>query len=194
MSLRQQRHTTMTNNKLMQQYIDHIMSTVFSIKNYFSLKLTGVFTISLYSFFFNIDFQYLMQAMIMLIVFDFVTGILAAKIVGEKINSRKAARSAFKLFVYSMLVSAAHFTDQAFFSTAWSINAEVIMVGFFASTEMISICENAEKMGFVVPSTLLSTLKKYTQQTTTTHQEVSNSLNDNVVSTDIIKTEEIKKI
>ena len=107
-----------------------------------------------------------MTALTVLITFDLISGIFAAKKSGELIESRKVLKSAIKLAVYGILVSASHLTDVVVsIPETWtfSMNIEGIMIAFLAATELISIIENFGKAGFAVPKKLLNRLQEYTE-------------------------------
>lgn len=128
-------------------------------------SLTGKFFtggfIMLYAFLFSIESYKLMLALIALVAFDMVTGIFASKVKGEVIKSRRAAHSALKLAMYALLISSGHLTDAIIgFPEGW-FNIELALLGFLAATELISILENAGRMGFGVPQRLLNQLHKY---------------------------------
>lgn len=53
----------------------------------------------------------LLAALFMLIIFDFLTGVGAARITGESIKSAKIFRTAWKFVLYFMVVSAGYFTE-----------------------------------------------------------------------------------
>lgn len=96
-------------------------------------------------------------ALFILIIFDFITGIWASKMVGERIKSSKIFRTAWKFGLYFTLVSAGHFTEVIIGTNLYI--EETIMV-FLAVTELISILENTEKAGYNVPTTLLKKLQE----------------------------------
>lgn len=96
----------------------------------------------------------------MLIIFDFVTGLYAAKVSGEEIRSRKVFRSALKVVFYFMIISGGHLTERAI---GLDIFLDETAMGFLAATELISIIENIGKIGFAVPKKILNKLEKFTE-------------------------------
>lgn len=98
----------------------------------------------------------LLSAIFMLIIFDFITGIIAAKKTGEDIKSAKVFRTAWKFVLYFMVVSAGYFTELIIGYDLFI--AKTIMI-FLALTELISIFENTEKAGYPMPLVLVSKIK-----------------------------------
>jgi len=125
-------------------------------------KAIGSAFLTTYAFLFSVELWKIMLGLLVLITFDMILGIAAAKTTKEEIRSRKIARTAYKLAVYGLLVSAGHLTDVAVGIPPNWINIETAMVGFLAATELISILENAGRMGFGIPKRILNQLHKYT--------------------------------
>jgi len=138
-------------------YLEQIVSVFISLKHYISSKIFFSGLITLYSFFFGINLSMIMLALIALITFDMLTAVIAAYYVGEPIESRKVFKSALKFGIYLILVSAAHLTDSTIFG---DIHLEEGMIAFLSITELISVIENAGKMGYVVPKKLLNRLNE----------------------------------
>lgn len=98
----------------------------------------------------------LLAALFMLIIFDFLTGVGAARITGESIKSAKIFRTAWKFVLYFMVVSAGYFTEVVIGADIFI--SKTILI-FLALTELISIFENVQKGGYDMPTTLISRLK-----------------------------------
>jgi len=98
-----------------------------------------------------------MLAVLMLIMIDFITGIVAAYQTGAKIESHTALRSAIKTVIYFMLISAGFIAEKA---VPLSVLDDTV-IAFLAATELISVLENAGKMGYAVPKKLLNILKEF---------------------------------
>lgn len=120
-------------------------------------KLIGAGMVSFYSFFFHPTHAILMLSVLALIFFDLVTGVIAARMNKETVTSRGVFKTALKLGVYSILVSSAHLAEVSVFGELY---LEEAMIGFLALTELVSIIENAGKMGFAVPKKLLGKLQE----------------------------------
>lgn len=97
-----------------------------------------------------------LTALFMLILFDFLTGIWAAKRSGEDIKSSKVFRTAWKFVLYFLAVSAGYFTELVIGTDLFI--AKTIMV-FLAATELISILENIQKAGYEMPGGLIRKIK-----------------------------------
>ncbi len=124
-----------------------------SMYEYFNSKILGSFGLSIFGFLFGLELNHVLEALLALVVIDFVTGVMAAWKSGQPIKSRMALRSAIKLTVYSLMVSGAHLTEVAVPGTTLLDEG---MVAFLALTELISVIENAGNMGFAIPQKLLN--------------------------------------
>src|SRR3990167_10054269 len=93
-------------------YWKNIVATIVAIPEYLNLKLLGAYLVTTYSFFFDVGKAELMEAILFLVIFDCLTGVYAAKVRGEPIESRKMIKSAFKLVVYGISVSSMHLIDK----------------------------------------------------------------------------------
>lgn len=134
-----------------------IKSMFQSIGSFFFVKFWPSFVIPVIGLLFGFDSQQALKGLLVLIVIDFVTGILSAQKKGEVIKSRTAVRSAFKVVVYAMLVSAGHITEQI---TPIATYIEEAVITFLALTELISVIENVGKMGYAIPKKLLTRLQR----------------------------------
>lgn len=123
----------------------------------FFIKLLPSYFIPAYITLFGLESEKIIQALLILVIIDFITGVSSAYTTGEHIKSRTAVRSAFKIAVYGLLVSAGHLTEQI---TPFSTFLEEAVTTFLALTELISIIENIGKMGFAIPKKLLNQLHK----------------------------------
>lgn len=128
------------------------------VKDYFSLKFFSSFLLPTFSFLFGMGNQNIVYGLLALIVFDFITGVCAAKHIGHPIQSRNAVKSAYKVAVYGLLISAGHITEVILPGMTY---IEQAVTSFLAVTELISIIENAGKLGFAVPQRLLNQLQKW---------------------------------
>ena len=145
----------------MSSHIEHISYTTSAIKAACSnwvVKCIGAVSYSLYAFFFDPVHVAGHFAVFSLIIFDFITGIAAAKKTGEEIKSSKVIRSAIKLVVYFLLIAGARITETAVPILGGVIDETVI--AFLALTELISLMENVGKMGYAIPKQLLNKLEK----------------------------------
>ena len=100
------------------------------------------------------------QILFILVVIDFVTGFLCG-VKMRCVSSRKASRTAIKLLVYILLVISAH---QLTRYAGYLIWLEEFLVIYLAITEMLSIIENAHKLGVPVPEWVVEKLEGYLQR------------------------------
>jgi len=124
----------------------------------FTVKLVPAVLIPTGGFLFGFENLLSLQALLVLVALDFITGLCSAKISREEIQSKKAVKSAFKVAIYGLLVSAAHLTETIAPGTTFMVET---MATFLALTELISILENVGKMGFAIPKRLLNKLHEW---------------------------------
>lgn len=123
----------------------------FALKCIASIGLIGV------NFAFG-EIQYkVMLAILTLVIFDFITAIKRAYDKGEEIKSAKIFRTAWKIFLYFMMISAGVLVETII---GFNFMIEETILGFLALTELISILENISHLGFGVPEALLNKLKE----------------------------------
>lgn len=115
-------------------------------------------------FFFDSMKKDAMIGLLMLIIFDFMTAIIAAMKTGELIQSSKAKRTAIKALLYFTMVSGGHFVDMSL-NGAIPFYVDSIIISFLAITELISIFENVKKYGYDVPTNLIQFLKDKIKKT-----------------------------
>lgn len=153
----------------MTEFIQTIQNILNGVGNYFHAKLIPAFIIPMIGMFFGFDDNMALVGMIILIGFDFVTGVIAAYHNNEFITSKGVRRSASKVAVYGILISAGHITEQITPGT-WYIQDAVIT--FLALTELISIIENVGKMGYAIPKKLLKKLEWIRDQETSIKEKI----------------------
>lgn len=78
-----------------------------------------------------------------LVVADTITGIIAAKKRGEKINSRGFARVLSKIIVYMLSILCCHGVEEVLKIDGY---VTYVAVGAIASTELMSVLENTRKV------------------------------------------------
>ena len=87
-----------------------------------------------------------------------ITGVMASVKTGHDIKSKKFLNTAVKLFIYLLLISTGHLTESAI---GLEIKADEVITSVIALTEIISILENASRMGYAIPKKLLNQLKDF---------------------------------
>lgn len=96
-----------------------------------------------------------------LTIMDFFTAIMREHKLKRQIESRKVIKTAVKLFVYGLMISASYITEVVIGIKAFNVPITEIMATFIAVTELVSILENVGDMGYVVPKKLLGRLKDF---------------------------------
>ena len=154
----------------MTEFLFIIQNLFQSIGKFFALKFWPSFLLPLFGMLFGFDNTMILRALLFLLVFDFFTGIIAAKMTKEPIKSKTAVRSAFKTAMYGLLVSTAHLTEQI---TPIATFIEEAVITFLALTEMISIIENVGKMGYAIPRKLLRRLQSLRDEETSVTEKIT---------------------
>lgn len=108
-------------------------------------------------FFFNLTNKDALIALFVLILFDAISAIHRAYKTDYEIQSRKMVKTAVKIVMYMLLVSAGHFADVAIVGSGF---IELAVISWLAATEILSIFENFGKAGYKVPQSLLNQIRK----------------------------------
>lgn len=141
----------------MRAYIDivtgHFLSIWDSICTLCLFKVGIGSIIATFAYLFGTNNNQLLLALVVLVAFDFISAMGGAYKQGVPIESRRALKSASKLVVYGLFISAGHMTSLIVFDSSFIENS---ILAFLALTELISIMENIGKMGYVVPQVLLN--------------------------------------
>lgn len=125
----------------------------------FDVKLFVTGVLSVTSFLIGDLYTDAVLAVIMLLIFDTCTGVLAAYIEKQVITSKRFGSSVLKSILYLVAISAGHFVDQSIPGQL----AQYSTIAFVAVTEFISIIENIGRMGYKTPQKLLNQLKEKAQ-------------------------------
>ncbi len=101
------------------------------------------------------------EVLLWLMLLDYISGVMAAYINTEMaLDSGKGYRGIVKKVMILVLVSLAHFVDDA----TGQIIAQDLVVWFFIGNEGLSILENASKAGLPVPEKLKGALEQLKEQ------------------------------
>lgn len=138
------------------QYIQHLGHSV--VSGFFPKAMMS-YIIILYLFLFDQSHTQVLLSLFVLIIFDFVSGVTAAKIRGEPLLSSKFKHSGIKVFAYYGAISGAHLAESGLADVLSIIDETVI--AFFLLTELISLLENIGKAGYSTPQKLLNQLNDY---------------------------------
>ena len=137
--------------------LNYFLALFHKLLHYFWAKLVISFAL-LPALLFDPEHTEGLAALSILIFMDFVSGVYTAKKTGEQIKSAKWFRTALKFAVYFTLVSAGHLVNVAGLNF---VHVDAIILAFLATTELISIIENAGRCGYAVPQRLLNQLRKF---------------------------------
>ena len=134
-------------------HFSEIVTTVFEPT---IIKIAASIAITIFFLFGDLHLQALV-AVLMLMVFDTILGVMATYHEGQAITSRKFSRVIQKGTVYFIAISAGYYADT-------TISFDIIqstMIGFIGITEFISILENMGRLGHQTPKKLLNQLKDF---------------------------------
>lgn len=135
------------------QYCTEIIGAVCS---HWLFKAVGTTLLILFKFLFDIDQIVPMASVIVLIIIDFLTGTSAAWVSGERLTSKKAKRSALKAAEYFLLIAAGRVSEYA---VPLGFLDDTI-IGFIVLTELLSVMENLQKMGYPIPANMFQNLRQ----------------------------------
>lgn len=110
---------------------------------------------SLFSFLFG-NFDFLLKALLVLMIIDYITGLCKA-FIQKKVNSSVGGEGIIKKVVYLSMVTVSVIIDQLLVSNG---NIRLIVITTFIINEILSILENSSEMGIKVPKILNDALEK----------------------------------
>ena len=93
----------------------------------------------------------LMTALLVLMVMDYVTGVMCA-VIDRELSSSVGFRGIFKKVLILMLVGVAHIVDLHVVRSGEALRSAVIC--FYLSNEGVSVLENAGHLGLPIPEKL----------------------------------------
>lgn len=97
-----------------------------------------------------------MLSLLILIVFDYITAMYVVVKQKKAITSRQTFRTPYKIVIYFVLISAGNIAENSLPVISKFIDETII--AFLVLTELISVIENAGKLGYPVPQRLLNKL------------------------------------
>lgn len=124
------------------------------------LKAAMAVVVSAGFFFFGDLHTQGIMAVLMLVLFDTIFGVIAAYNNGVQITSRRFSRIVQKSVVYLLAISAGYFTD---ITIGWHL-VQSTMIAFIGVTECISILEKMGQLGYATPQRLLNQLQDLKSQ------------------------------
>ena len=99
----------------------------------------------------------LLYALIVFVVIDYVTGVMAA-VVDHKLSSEGGFKGIFKKVLIFLLVGIGHILDTHVIGSGSVLRTAVIF--FYLSNEGVSLIENAAHLGLPIPEKLKSVLEQ----------------------------------
>lgn len=121
----------------------YVISNVISVILTFLIYLLGGFDIAL-------------KSLLIVIVIDYVTGILSA-IYNKQINSKVGFKGILKKFSYLLIIALSVIVDNIL---GQSGTVRTLVIYFFVANDGISILENVAEMNIPLPPKLLETLEQ----------------------------------
>lgn len=113
---------------------------------------------SLLIFLFGHENQTILYALIALVVLDYITGICVA-IRQARLSSSIGAKGIIGKVMVFIMVSLSHVVDEYLLPSGTTLEAITIL--FYSTNEIISIIENAAKIGIPLPEKLITHLKSF---------------------------------
>lgn len=138
-----------------ENYLSYMVDKIFELP---ALKATFALILFVFNFLFDERYKLILLAVLILIIFDFITGVYSSYVSGEEIKSAKVFRSAVKTTMYFLIISSSFLAEKSMQIFPY---IDETVIGFLAATELVSIMENVGKCGFVIPKKLLKKIKKY---------------------------------
>lgn len=133
--------------------IKDVMEIIEKLFDAATIKIIASVFIIVSSFGFDAIHQKALLALFILMWADCITAIFAAYKSDIQIKSSKVLRTPIKIVIYFGLIYMARITEYAFADILGILDETVI--AFCVATELISIMENINKMGYPVPTKLL---------------------------------------
>lgn len=102
----------------------------------------------------------LVGILVAFIVIDYISGVLAAAYIG-KLSSKVGFHGIAKKVMTFFIVAVAHLSDQIFGFDHIAMNAAIY---FYLANELISIVENAGRMGLPVPNRIKNMIELFNER------------------------------
>jgi toxin secretion/phage lysis holin len=96
-------------------------------------------------------FDGFLYALIMLVVIDYITGLMVA-VIEKRLSSELGFKGLFKKILIFAMVAIAHLIDDSLIGGGEILRTVVIF--FYAANEGISVLENASRIGLPIPEKL----------------------------------------
>lgn len=136
-----------------------------TLKHYVEEIANSAFSKSIISFFISftsVTFQegdsMVLIGLLLLVIMDCITGVLGAHRAGIPVTSKKLGMTISKIFVYFTLIVAFKLSDMIL-GRPFGFELATFCTGWMALTELYSIMENSEKLGFPLPNKIVRLIK-----------------------------------
>ncbi len=126
--------------------------------HFHTIKIVGAVSYIVLSYMFDLSQSTGLIALLLLMIFDFITAIANAYHKKIEIKSRKIFTTVIKIVIYFGLISTGRLLEHTLPENIRMVD-EVILA-FLALTETISILENVGHLGFAIPRKLLNKLEE----------------------------------
>ena len=110
---------------------------------------------------FGVENQNLLNAFILLVVLDYITGVCVA-VHSRTLSSEIGAKGISRKIMIFILISLSNVADTYFLQSGTMLEAITIL--FYCSNEFISILENADKLNIPAPKKLKEVCKKISKE------------------------------
>ncbi len=137
-------------------YIKTLIGT--TATDHLTLKTVASFLFVIGSFLFAGLSTNALIGLIILIVIDYITGILVAKKNGELISSKQSLRTPVKVLVYYTMVACGHIVEYGVPTPVQFVDDTILT--FLLITEFLSILKHFGNLGYKTPSKLINNLRE----------------------------------
>lgn len=137
-------------------YIKTLIGT--TVMDHLTLKSVASVIFTIGSFLFAGLSTNALIGLLLLIVIDYVTGIISAKRNGEFISSKQSLRTPIKVLVYYTMIASGHIVEYGVPAPIQFIDDTILT--FLLVTEFISILKHFGNLGYRTPSKLINNLRE----------------------------------
>lgn len=122
-------------------------------------KTIIAFLTSIFTFLFG-NFDFLLKALIALMIIDYITG-LCKSFIQKKVNSSIGGKGIIKKVVYLLIITVSVIIDHLLIGNG---NIRTVVITSFIINEILSILENSCEMGIKIPKILYNSLEKISKE------------------------------
>jgi len=138
--------------------IDYLKETWASIFSYGICKMALSFIFTAFGLLVGVENYDILLCLGILILLDFLTGVMSSVRQGQSITSVRAVKTVTKSIVFLVFFAAANQTGLIIPGMYEFITTGI--ASFLALTEFISVAENVAKMGYSIPRKLLNQISQ----------------------------------